>query len=261
MLTFFPRFQEYKQKLERDTNRTIEQGYVLQTVTVLIDYLRRDYAATLAQVANLTAHGEITFDTLFAILIPRTIVVADCPITNEPRAFQLVSANPSATYRAIEIVCESIDTIDDASPSSSGYGVGAFKPAAPPTLYYASPSSTMEPADAGIRSASGKIYGRVQHKMYLPYFKGTAAISSLDVYPIAYHPKAAYLEKALIERGKKWVGLRGIHHMQYSGAASYTLGVRGQQKQTVRYNVSAKSTLLLKASAYVVDCRRSHLAS
>ena len=57
-----------------------------------IELLRRDYAATLAKVASLTAHGEITFDTLFALFVPRTIVLADCPVTGEPRAFELVSA-------------------------------------------------------------------------------------------------------------------------------------------------------------------------
>ena len=54
---------------------------MLKTVDVLVDYLRKDYSATLAKVANLTAHGEITFDTLFAIFVPHTTVVADCPVT------------------------------------------------------------------------------------------------------------------------------------------------------------------------------------
>ena len=101
----------------------------------------------------------------------------------------------------------------------------------------------MQPVDAAIQRASGKTYGRVQHKMYLTNFKGTVKINSLDVYPLAFHPQAGILEQALIERGKKWVSLRGIHHMQYDGAASYTAGGRGMgMKQTMKYEVRVVSS-------------------
>ena len=76
--------------------------------------------------------------------------------------------------------------------------------------------------------------------MFLPYFKGTVKICSLDVYPLAFHPQAELLQQALTERGRKWVSLRGIHHMQYDGSASYTVGARGvAMKQTVKFEVCA----------------------
>ncbi|KAM5546005.1 hypothetical protein V8D89_000131 [Ganoderma adspersum] len=248
LLTFLPRFEEYRRTLEQKPNRSTEQSYVLQTVTVLVDYLRRDYAATLSKVANLAAHGETTYDTLFAHFVPRMPVVAECPVTGEPRAFHLVSALRSETLGgAFELLCESVDALDEPRGSGGGYGAGVFNPASPGNNisgllpYYPPPSPQLETADAALRRASGKTYGRVQHRMYLPYFKGTVKICSMDVYPLAFHPQARLLEKALTERGRKWVGLRGVHHMQYDGSASYTVGGRGMgAKQTVKFEVKSR---------------------
>ena len=247
LLTFLPRFEEYRRTLEQNAHRTTEQTYVLQTVSVLVDYLRRDYAATLAKVASLAAHGETTYDTLFAHFVPRTPVVAECPVTGEPRAFHLVAAHRAeALGGAFELLCESVDALDEPRGSAGGYGAGVFNPASPGSNgsgllpYYPPPSPTIESADAALRRASGKTYGRVQHRMYLPYFKGTVKICSLDVYPLAFHPQAGILQQALMERGKKWVGLKGVHHMQYDGSASYTVGGRGMgAKQTVKFEVRA----------------------
>ncbi|KAI1792767.1 P-loop containing nucleoside triphosphate hydrolase protein [Ganoderma leucocontextum] len=224
LLTFLPRFEEYRRNLEQKVNRTTEQGYILRP----------------------SQSSEITYDTLFAVFVPRTTVVAECPVSGEPRAFELVSAHRSETNGgAFELLCESVDALDEPPSSSGAYGAGVFNPVAsndlPVPVYYPPPSPSIEPVDAVLRRAGGKTYGRVQHRMYLTHFKGTVKISSLDVYPIAYHPQAGFLEQALTERGRKWVSLRGIHHMQYSGAASYTVGGRGVgKKQTMKYEVKAR---------------------
>ena len=60
---------------------------------VLLDYLRKDYRGTLAHIENLTTHGEITFDMLYAILVPRTVVITECPTTGVLRALRLLSVN------------------------------------------------------------------------------------------------------------------------------------------------------------------------
>ena len=95
LLAFLPKFEKYQENLKRKTARTAQESHVLTTVGVLIDYLRKDYAATLAKVANLTAHGEITFDTLFAIFVPHTTVVAPMRTSADPSAVDIDPA-PSA---------------------------------------------------------------------------------------------------------------------------------------------------------------------
>ena len=52
LLAFLPRFEKYRDNLEAKRDRSAEEGHVLKTVGVLIDYLRKDYSATLSKVAN-----------------------------------------------------------------------------------------------------------------------------------------------------------------------------------------------------------------
>ncbi|RDX52360.1 P-loop containing nucleoside triphosphate hydrolase protein [Lentinus brumalis] len=247
LLAFLPQFERYLEDLRAKRDLTTEESHVIQSVTVLVDYLRKDYSATLSKVANLTAHGEITFDTLFAVFVPRTTVITECPITGEPRAFQLVSATKIQTLSGgvYDLICESIDAVDetDSSGSMGAYGAGTFNPAQAvyaPSPYMPPPPPLPGAMDAGIKQASGKTYGRVQSRMFLAHFKGTVKINSLDVYPIDYHTNAGQLEMSLVARGKKWVSLRGVHHMQYAGQATFTIAAVGGCKRSINYNVKSR---------------------
>ncbi|EIW53171.1 P-loop containing nucleoside triphosphate hydrolase protein [Trametes versicolor FP-101664 SS1] len=247
LLAFLPQFEQYRDGLRAKSNRTSEETTVMKTVDVLIDYLRTDYKGTIAKVANLTAHGEITFDTLFALFVPRSIVVSECPTTGEPRAFQIVSASKiksTIVGGMYDLICESVDAFDDANESGSygAYGAASFNPAAGPNggfMPYIPTPPGMNPEDAEMQRAAGKSFGRVQNRIFVSHFKGTMKISSLDVYPIIYHPDAGRLEMSLIARGKKWLELRGIHHMQYDGPAGYTLSMGGT-KSTIKYRVKSR---------------------
>ncbi|KAI0325259.1 P-loop containing nucleoside triphosphate hydrolase protein [Cubamyces sp. BRFM 1775] len=239
LLAFLPEFEAYASKLRTKAQRTVEQTNVMKTVDVLTEYLRKDYRATLAKVANLVAHHEVTFDTLFAIFIPRTMVMTECPITGEPRAFRLLSATRMTDAKSLpsyyDLVCESIDLFSDEVKSTSGYGVAVFNPAKAPGTYdpYRAPSIT----SAGAGLADGRPYGRIKHRVHVPAFKGTIKIDTLDVYPLEHHPNAVGLKAALYERGKKWLSLQGVNHMQYEGLASYKGSVGSAIKLKVKSRI------------------------
>ncbi|RDX40257.1 hypothetical protein OH76DRAFT_1490451, partial [Lentinus brumalis] len=124
------------EKALRSKGRTPEEEHVLATLTVLMDYLRKDYRSTLAKIASLKASGEITFDLLYAILVPRTILVTECPVTGEPRALQLLSASKYETSLCslYVLLCESVDSTEEgaypgrsesaANPSSNSSSLG-----------------------------------------------------------------------------------------------------------------------------------------
>jgi hypothetical protein len=42
----------------------------MASVDVLVEYLLRDYHQTITSIENLTSHGEITFDLLYAVMVP-----------------------------------------------------------------------------------------------------------------------------------------------------------------------------------------------
>lgn len=196
-LTFLPSFTAYRDELTAKKYASEEEKHILSSVDVLLKFLHTDYRDTIATINNLKAHGEITFEHLYAILIPRSIFVATCAVTGEPRAFQLISyirTSLDGKY-VYQLTCESVDQID--KPTSHSVTVS-----------------------------------RVLTYLHLPFFKGTVKISSLDAYPIQYHPAEDELRETLTARGRKWLSLTGIHHMQYKG-----LGAIKGQCGLVRHSV------------------------
>lgn len=90
-----------------------------------MEFIHKEYKRTLYRIKNLTSHGEITADLLYAIMVPRTVLLTKCPISGEPRALQLISVNKAATMGGAisELILESVDMIDDPEQlSTSQFG-------------------------------------------------------------------------------------------------------------------------------------------
>ncbi|THG95113.1 hypothetical protein EW026_g6481 [Hermanssonia centrifuga] len=219
LIAFLPHFGEYQAELKKKKQRSQEESYILSSVEVLVEYLRKDYKSTIAQIENLTSHGEITFDLLHTVMVPRSTLATVCPITGEPRALHLVSATKIVTQcgALYDLLCESIDAIDNAN--TDGWG---------------SDNST----EAEVRKAGGGLqFGKVQNRVIIPEFGGTIDINTLDAYPIKYHPNEAELRKTLLARGQKWVSLKGVHHVQYNGTGAHCLS---SGKKPIKYNVNSR---------------------
>ena len=248
IIAFYPQFEAYEKTLRgKGTTRTAEEEYVLQTVGVLLDYLRKDYRATLARIANLTTHGEITSDLLYAILVPRTIIVTECPTTGEPRALRLLSSTMAelGEEAMYTLLCESIDSTEqgalpgrntDNSKASTVANAGARRRLAGRR---AARRGTAQSTGSNARTTPGlgaPPFGMVQTRIVIAPFKGTVKINSLEVFPIEYHDDSEGLKADLIARGKKWAALRGIHHVHYDGMGARTVVV-GRCKKVLKYNV------------------------
>lgn len=228
LLAFLPQLESYNSSLKSKKSRSIEETYIFNSLTLLLDYLRKDYLGTIAKINNLTSHGEIVFDLLYAVMVPRTILVTECPSTGEPRALQLVSATKVKTMGTgfYDLLCESIDAVDHANDDATTNGWA---------------NGTGNSVDQELNKAGfGKSFGRVRSRVLIGPFKGTVPINSLDAYPIKYHVKEDELRKKLLARGEKWVGLKGIHHMQYKASASLMLTAGNGCKKVVRYNVNSR---------------------
>ncbi|KAF7323754.1 AAA domain-containing protein [Mycena kentingensis (nom. inval.)] len=184
-LTWHQSFIDYRDGLVSRKSRTEQETNVLSSVNTLLSFLAADFRSTLAQIARLTAHGEITFDLLYAILVPRTLIVARCAVTGLERLFRLESFTRTCVegVPVYALSLEAVDLVD--RPLTQTVGVG-----------------------------------RVQASVFIPYFKGATRIDTLDAYPLRFHPNEKQLRETITQRGKKWVGLIGIHHQQYTGIAA-----------------------------------------
>jgi hypothetical protein len=69
----------------------------------------------------------------------------------------------------------------------------------------------------------------------IPDFRGARKITSLPVYPLKYHKNEEQVRKTLIERGKKFVALGGVHYKSHQGMAYYK-----KKKSIVKVNINGR---------------------
>ncbi|PFH47284.1 hypothetical protein AMATHDRAFT_50422 [Amanita thiersii Skay4041] len=238
-IIFYQNFVAYRDALTQKTvkKRSHLENYTLSSVSFLLDTIARDFKNTLTKLEKLTTHAEIIFDMLYAILIPRTILVAQCAATGLPRAFYLSSFKRiTASGRKVYMLeCESTDMVD--SPLHTAHNMDAGRGgllghnrrhSTGNNLNHSSNNSTT----SGVETPQ---VGRVQTTIIIEEFDGTIEITKLPAYPIKYHPDEAKLREQLLQRGKKWLNLVGTHHMQYDGMAVYRRG-----GQLVKNNVRGR---------------------
>ncbi|KAH9903181.1 hypothetical protein C8Q73DRAFT_673492 [Cubamyces lactineus] len=232
LLGLLPQLEQYRDNPRKSTLLQDEQTQTLKAVSALTNHLRSEHHTTLARLDALVSKGEVTFDLLPAVLAPRTILISRCSTTGAWRAFRLRSARMirTASTDVLDLTCESIDVVAESSHCVC-------------CRVYGSPESAPSTPAWGAEGA----YERVRSRFLIPQFDGSVRIDSLQIFPIRFHPDAARLEATLVARGKRWLSLQGVHHMQYDGPATRTLSVDGC-KTIVRCDV--KSYILLDRGSF-----------
>lgn len=66
-------------------------------------------------------------------------------------------------------------------------------------------------------------------------FRGAKKITSLSSYPLKYHKNEEQVRKDLIERGKKFASLSGVHYKSHQGMAYYK-----KKKSIIKVNVNGR---------------------
>ena len=69
----------------------------------------------------------------------------------------------------------------------------------------------------------------------VPEFTGPRLISSLACYPLKYHKDAEKLKEQLVERGKKFVSLKGMQYRFHNGMAFYK-----KKRQIIKVNINGR---------------------
>ncbi|EMD36673.1 hypothetical protein CERSUDRAFT_114625 [Gelatoporia subvermispora B] len=248
LLARLPEVAEYRKNLTTELEETPSAerdaspvGTTLAHVDHLLDYLTREHARTLETLSSLLAHGEITFDLLWAIFVPRkTLLYTLCPASGEPRAVRLLNAERCQQLGGSGVVSASHDPTSfllgvpphgEQGTQNAQYlwrltveyvevDVGARgrrlrqheKDPGPEPIQYEDPSA---PPQYG--------YANLGSVLDIQMFKGAKKIADLPIYPIQYYagPDGVDgLKKRLIARGKKWMEMAGgMHHVNYRGIA------------------------------------------
>ncbi|KAF7544885.1 hypothetical protein G7Z17_g9606 [Cylindrodendrum hubeiense] len=167
---------------------------------VLLKYLDQDYAATKESLSPMLESGLITFDLLWALWKPNTMAcMSTYGSTSDPRAFKVEMAQLHTSIMK-----------------------GNF--------YY---------VDGKYFEYDGKKFGYGNISEDIPEFHGARKITSLPCYPLKYHQNEEQLRKDLIERGKKFVSLSGVHYKSYQGMAFLK-----RKKMIVKFNVGQSRVMV-----------------
>ena len=172
--------KELKTSGRREKKKKSRKAMVAKArhLKVLIKYLDKDFATTKKTLYPLLENDMITFDLLWALYKPNEIVYSPTYNDNEqPRAFRIEYA---------------------AKVSNFMHGT-----------WYSIEGRYLE--------YDGKAFGMGSMHADVPSFKGSRKISSLACYPIKYHKNVAELKAKLVERGKKFVALKGMNYRFHQG--------------------------------------------
>lgn len=163
---------------------------------ILIKYLDKDYAGVKKSLYPMLENGLITFEFLWALWKPNTLAYTSTyGCHDEPRVFKVET-------------------------SEKHYSImkGEF--------YY---------IEGKYFEYDGKQFGFGSMLEEINDFRGARKITSLPVYPLQYQKNEEEMRKQLIERGKKFVSLSGVHYKSHQGMAFYK-----KKKAVVKVNINGR---------------------
>ncbi|KAF4966575.1 hypothetical protein FSARC_5817 [Fusarium sarcochroum] len=147
---------------------------------VIIKYLDHDFEITKESLYPMLESGLITFDLLWALWKPNTLAYTTTyGSTSEPRVFKVEMAQ----------------------------------------LHHSIIKGSFYFVDGKYFEFDGKRFGHGNLSVEMEEFQGAKKITSLACYPLQYHQNEEKLRSDLIERGKKFVSLSGVHYKSYQGIA------------------------------------------
>ncbi|KAK2001937.1 hypothetical protein LX36DRAFT_678660 [Colletotrichum falcatum] len=167
-----------------------------QHLKVLLKYLDKDYAGVKKSLYPMLENGLITFDLLWALFKPNTLVYTTTyGSPDEPRIFKVEQT-------------EKLNSITK----------GEF--------YW---------IDGKYLEFDGKQFGYGTLCEEVLSFRGARKITSLGAFPLDFHKEKESVKAALLDRGRKFVQLGGVHYRGHRGLAYYK-----KKKAVVKVNVNSR---------------------
>lgn len=173
---YLPELEAYRRKMGNNRDHDFRS---LQHIDFFIDYMRKCYATTSSRLVPLLENGETTYDLLWALFRPNTILYTTCNGADKPRCVFLDYGGEIVAHdgtRHYSLMCRYLDFDGDA-------------------------------------------LGEVVANITIEKFRGTRCISTLKAFPLDLHPNKRAMRARLITQGRKFLSLMGPHHCHCQGAA------------------------------------------
>jgi len=181
-VAFFPQLKKHQEELEPIFND--EARAMASCLKLLNDYIAQEHETSLLKIRELLSYGEITFELIWALIIPGTVVFMTCPTTSEPRAVRVKTIAKVMMPGGVmwNLSCEYMEVNEKNRTPENRFGL------------------------ADIATS-------------IPGFTGVVKIQDLPVFPLDWHPQKDTIKATLITRARKWIQYDGTHYVQYTGLA------------------------------------------
>jgi hypothetical protein len=168
---------EHEKALPEDSQNKAK----IEHLALLCQYIETDYQPVSKRLYPLLEHNEITFDLLWALFLPNTMLYTLCAGSNEPRCVKLNWGAEKRDQRG----------------------------------------ETFFSLDCHYVDYDGKSFGEAKTILEIPEFFGSRPIDSLPVFPLAYHEDKETVKEKLVARGRKFGSFSGMHYRFYKGLAFF----------------------------------------
>ncbi|KAF4956174.1 hypothetical protein FGADI_3985 [Fusarium gaditjirri] len=189
-----------KSKKSRKKNKTLLKEKK-QHLKILIKYLDHDFESTKESLYPMLKNGLITFELLWALWKPDTLVYSTTyGNASEPRVFKVESAH----------------------------------------LHHSVMRGSYYHVEGKYMEFDGKRFGYGNTSVEIDGFQGAKKIKSLPCYPLQYHHNEQKLRLDLIERGKKFASLSGVHYKSYKGIAF----MKRRNGSVMKFNIQSSRVMI-----------------
>jgi hypothetical protein len=168
--------EEYRQNVSATLDR-----FTLEHLDLLLDFIRTAYASTTERVGPLLEKHNITYDLLWTLFKPNTLVYTKCFGTGQPRCVRYEFGEEKRTKDGVEYFHIKARYLD----------------------------------------FDGKVFGETSSDHAIEKFRGAKRITALEIFPLTYHPGEKYMRVYLTEYGRKFLSMMDFHLCEYESKAFY----------------------------------------
>ena len=170
------------QLYQSNTNtRPIHDTICLKHLDLLVDFIKTTYESTAQRLDSLLKNGEITYDLPWTLFEPNSMVYSACLGTDKPRCV----------------------IFDDSEEGETSNGLKYYK------------------MECRYLDYNGRVFGETSINLAIVKFRGKKRISTLNAFPLQYHPDEKAMKAHLVEYGRKFVSMLRTHHRHCRGTAFY----------------------------------------
>jgi hypothetical protein len=193
MLPYYTELETYLKEIETLPDAgAADNSKMIAHLKLFLTFLQTEFKDIISEIQDLRSHREITWMHLWSLWKPGHLYLMPCPVTGQHFVVRLLTAQPGKDFWQMTI--EHLDT--------------ASSPTTPPTSSgAASKVGIVQEADFGYKTEITNV----------DRFIGRISTKRLELFPVDDESGWETLKTSLVERGRKWKQLSGVHHLYYEG--------------------------------------------